>query len=176
LRTSLNKISDYSQIGTDPDFNVTDATCIALFHPTYNVSAYAGNIIYITAGLGNHMFYTTSAFTFRMIIANSGNVGIGTAVPNYKLEVVAGTGTTGAITNTYFRVSTALTTSAVAIADVCAKFNSSIWIAGGSVVASSDIRIKEDIQDINDDNALNMILAIEPKTYKYIDKVAKGDN
>jgi hypothetical protein len=122
------------------------------------------------------MFYTTSAFTFRMTIANSGNVGIGIIAPNYKLEVVAGTGTTGAITNTYFRVSTALTTSAVAIADVCAKFNSSIWIAGGSVVASSDIRIKEDIQDINDDNALNMILAIEPKTYKYIDKVAKGDN
>jgi hypothetical protein len=119
------------------------------------------------------MFYTGTS-TFKVTIANSGNFGIGTIVPSCKLEVVAGTGTTGAITNTYFRVSTALTTSAVAIADVCAKFNSSIWIAGGSVVASSDIRIKEDIQDINDENALNMILAIEPKTYKYIDKVAKG--
>jgi hypothetical protein len=42
-------------------------------------------------------------------------------------------------------------------------------------VASSDSRIKEDIQDINDDDALNKILAIEPKTYKYIDKVERGD-
>ena len=33
----------------------------------------------------------------------------------------------------------------------------------------SDIRIKKEIEDINDDNALKMILAIEPKTYKYID-------
>jgi hypothetical protein len=33
----------------------------------------------------------------------------------------------------------------------------------------SDIRIKKEIEDINDDNALQMILAIEPKTYKYID-------
>ena len=47
---------------------------------------------------------------------------------------------------------------------------------GGSWIASSsDTRIKEDIEDINDDSALNMILSIEPKTYKYIDKVAKGD-
>ena len=69
-----------------------------------------------------------------------------------------------------------LITSAVAINDVCTKFNSSIWIAGGgSVIASSDKRIKEDIEDINDGSALNMILGIEPKTYKYIDKVIKGD-
>ncbi len=31
------------------------------------------------------------------------------------------------------------------------------------VASSSDIRIKEDIEDINDDSVLNMILAIEPK-------------
>ena len=43
-------------------------------------------------------------------------------------------------------------------------------------VSTSDIRTKEDIQDINDNYALLKILAIEPKTYKYIDKVEKGDN
>jgi hypothetical protein len=55
----------------------------------------------------------------------------------------------------------------------------SIWASGtGSMfVASSDSRIKEDIQDINDDSALQMILVIEPKTYKYIDKTGtRGDN
>ena len=39
----------------------------------------------------------------------------------------------------------------------------------GSNQSWSDIRIKKEIEDINDDNALQMILAIEPKTYKYID-------
>jgi len=87
-----------------------------------------------------------------------------------------GGGGTGA-TATAAIVSSAVITSNVEIKNVCAKFNSSIWIAGGgSVIASSDSRIKEDIQDINDDTALNMILAIEPKTYNYIDKVIKGDN
>jgi hypothetical protein len=106
-----------------------------------------------------------------------GNVGVGLNLnPGFLLEIGAGAGTTGSQTNTYFKVSTALTTWTTAVADVCAKFNSSIWTAnGGSVIASSDSRIKEDIQDINDDGALQSILAIEPKTYKYIDKVIKGD-
>jgi hypothetical protein len=54
-------------------------------------------------------------------------------------------------------------------------------ILGGSINAisfesSSDRRIKEDIQDINDNSALQMILSIEPKTYKYIDKIERGYN
>jgi hypothetical protein len=43
------------------------------------------------------------------------------------------------------------------------------YSARGSYQAWSDIRIKKDIEDINDESALQMILAIEPKTYKYID-------
>lgn len=71
-------------------------------------------------------------------------------------------GTGGAGSGTYFW------------GNICAKFNGSAWMTG-SVIASSDSRIKEDIQDINDDEALNKLLAIEPKTYKYVDKIAKGD-
>jgi hypothetical protein len=41
------------------------------------------------------------------------------------------------------------------------------WSAGGN---SSDTRIKKEILDIEDDSALQLILAIEPKTYKYIDE------
>ena len=36
------------------------------------------------------------------------------------------------------------------------------------VLEYCDSRIKEDIQDINDDTPLQMILVIEPKTYRYI--------
>jgi len=58
---------------------------------------------------------------------------------------------------------------------ICAKFNSSIWTVG-NVYTTSDLRIKEDIQDINHDSSLQMILAIKPITYKYIDRIDNGDN
>jgi hypothetical protein len=63
----------------------------------------------------------------------------------------------------------------IAWGGICAKFNGGVW-STNYFYASSDSRIKEDIQDINDDDALNKLLAIEPKTYKYIDKIAKGDS
>ena len=43
-------------------------------------------------------------------------------------------------------------------------------------MASSDIRIKKDIEDINDVSALEKILQIQPKTYKYIDTLFKKSN
>jgi len=43
------------------------------------------------------------------------------------------------------------------------------YTAAGSYQTWSDSRIKKEIEDINDDNALQMLLTIEPKTYKYID-------
>ena len=38
-----------------------------------------------------------------------------------------------------------------------------IWIDGADIVWTSDKRIKKDIQDIDDEGALQKILAIEPK-------------
>jgi len=42
------------------------------------------------------------------------------------------------------------------------------------VISSSDERIKKNIGDLQDDNALRMILNIEPKTYNYIDARGRG--
>jgi hypothetical protein len=39
----------------------------------------------------------------------------------------------------------------------------------GTITNNSDSRIKKDIEDINNNDALEMILAIKPKTYKFID-------
>jgi hypothetical protein len=88
--------------------------------------------------------------------------------------VEAGSGSTGNRNLRYFNYDTAPQASYTSINDLCAKFNSSIWVVSW-ISSSSDSRIKEDIHDINDDDALNKLLAIEPKTYKYIDKIAKGD-
>ena len=46
---------------------------------------------------------------------------------------------------------------------------------GENVSYSSDRRIKEEIQDINDESALVTLREIKPKTYKYIDKNERGD-
>jgi hypothetical protein len=45
--------------------------------------------------------------------------------------------------------------------------NGAVYFPKGSS-QPSDIRIKKDIEDINDDSALNKLLLIQPKTYNYI--------
>ena len=106
----------------------------------------------------------------------NGNLGIGMDA-SYRLDVVSTSASSGAITARYFNPSTTALTyqSPVTFNDVCARFGSTLWCQSW-ITSSSDTRIKEDIEDINDDSALQMILAIEPKTYKYVDKIAKGDN
>ena len=58
---------------------------------------------------------------------------------------------------------------------ICAKFENDIWV-NGYLQYSSDKKIKKNIQDIDDDIALQKILQIEPKTYNYIDILEKGPN
>jgi hypothetical protein len=59
-------------------------------------------------------------------------------------------------------------------AAICEMYPSGgMWILGG-LGQYSDSRIKMNIKDIDDEEALNLILAIEPKTYEYIDKKTMG--
>jgi hypothetical protein len=48
------------------------------------------------------------------------------------------------------------------------NYTGSVYFPNGSSSAS-DIRIKKDIEDINDDTALNKLLLVQPTTYNYID-------
>ena len=107
------------------------------------------------------------------------NVGIGGQSTGYfKLEVSSAIQNTNFITS--IGIHSNLSSSIELIptnynANICAKFNSGIW-ATGNIIASSDERIKTNINDISDDTALQMILSIQPKTYNYIDKVNRGNN
>ena len=56
--------------------------------------------------------------------------------------------------------------SGVAIATILNNGNLRV---AGSLITDSDIRIKKDVENIDSGSALQMILAIEPKTYRYID-------
>ena len=109
-----------------------------------------------------------------MRITSTGNVGIGTNNPGYRLEV--GDGTTSAVNMTAAYLNTVGTyyNQSTTYNYIGAKFNVAIWTTQYLTV-SSDSRIKEDIKDIIDDTALQSILSIEPKTYKYVDKLKRDD-
>ena len=113
---------------------------------------------------------STEALTFRY-----NNIGIYTNTPDHPLDIGIKTGSYTSLARRYFDISRDLTPSTGSSSTVSLKATGTIW-STGAFVSSSDSRIKEDIQDINDDSSLQMILAIEPKTYKYIDKIEKTDN
>jgi len=108
-------------------------------------------------------------------ICLNSNVGIGTTNPGYKLEIV-GSNTTGTIYGTatmhpggsYFYSNHNNNTS------VSAKFSSGLWCAGGNIMVSSDERIKENIVDVSDNLALEMVRKIPCRYYEYKDKYSRG--
>jgi len=62
--------------------------------------------------------------------------------------------------------------SGMAVATI---FNNGDFRTSGSQISDSDNRIKKDVEDIDVSDALRMILAVEPKTYRYIDDGRNGD-
>ena len=130
-----------------------------------------GNILY---GNGTSAIAHTTSLKYV-----SGRLGINmSGTPLANLHIGTGTLATGGtfyVWFDYFSGSSLGFTNTNRF-DVCAYLQGSLWLAGGRFLASSsDVRIKKEIEDINDDSALNMILAVEPKTYKYIDKPTLGD-
>jgi hypothetical protein len=107
----------------------------------------------------------------------SGFLGVGNAaIADAKLHVGSGTTSTGNIYQKYYSIFlNDQTPQNQTLTDVCAIFESSVWCKS-KFTTSSDIRIKTNIQDINDDEALQKILLIQPKKYEYIDKVERGNN
>ena len=115
--------------------------------------------------------------TSRMVVTGAGNVGIGTTNPRYPLEVNGGEDkhSTGAYAYTFYNLGTHVFNSTTTSRAISIYANKSIWSAV-MVMASSDERIKSNIQDIQDDAALQTLRSIQPKTYNYKDVVSRGNS
>ena len=105
-------------------------------------------------------------------LINNGYIGV-SIYPSYPLHIYTSGPNAyvpnGLIYNSGTYLSTQTSTQPVAI-----RTYGAIWTSN-YFMYSSDIRIKKNIRDINDDIALQKILAFQPKYYNYIDATKQGD-
>ena len=131
--------------------------------PPYSIGIEGGSMWFCSAGSFRWYSQTTEVMRF---IQNA------TSTERY-LQILTstydgGAGQSARIFNTSGSSGT-ITSQAL---DVCLVCDAGAWIRG-NLYASSDNRIKKDIQDIDDGEALQKILMIKPKKYKYIDSIYK---
>jgi hypothetical protein len=131
--------------------------------PPYSIGIEGGTMWFCSAGSFRWYSQTTEVMRF---IQNA------TSTERY-LQILTstydgGAGQSARIFNTSGSSGT-ITSQAL---DVCLVCDAGAWIRG-NLYASSDNRIKKDIQDIDDGEALQKILMIKPKKYKYIDSIYK---
>jgi len=134
---------------------------------------------------------TNSQFT-AMSIASNGNIGIGTNNPRYTFHMMSiydnvakGLHIDASDVNATDKYTLTIWSYAIGPGQIGWRFRTisdatgartaieisyagSVYFPNGSSSAS-DIRIKKDIEDINDDTALNKLLLVQPTTYNYID-------
>ena len=119
-----------------------------------------------TAKLGS--IETNNVITKNISSIDSGPINLGKHIEIHN--------TTDTMSSQHMMMSSNITDVSTEDKSYCMRAKRDIWIDGADIVWTSDERIKKDIQDIDDDGALQKILAIEPKTYKYIDHLERGKN
>ena len=127
-----------------------------------------------------------AAITIKADGTSSGDlgIGIGTTDPKAKIHIsgdYSGYGVLNSGPNKYFSANNSTTslsyqtgTQTLDGTSLYADDNivSARYFASHQTTTFSDMRIKKDIVDINDDSALTTIRLIKPKQYKYVDNIA----
>ncbi|MDD3051933.1 MAG: tail fiber domain-containing protein [Candidatus Cloacimonetes bacterium] len=108
----------------------------------------------------------------KLRIQADGCVGIGTMTPIVPLDVSGSIGISSAASYFNSGTNSQLYWSNPGTFNVTIRASNDI-MAGGSVVATSDKRVKENITDVQ--NSLDMIGKLRPVSYNKIDKVEQGN-
>ena len=142
----------------------------------------------------DHMHFNTgsnasSLGTERMCIRSNGCVGIGTGSPSVPLHVAATTSASvgethrwvqivsfsGQNTNDPYDRKFGYTVSNTQGGNYDYSIKASGAVGSTRFIIKSDERIKKDIVDVSDDEALVKLRMLHPKKYRYIDESARGD-
>jgi predicted acyltransferase (DUF342 family)/photosystem II stability/assembly factor-like uncharacterized protein len=164
---SLLNTSNKSAIKIRGDADINDSLCIGLWGDTGGNNS-TGYIQTIIDSPGAPQGYPL------LLNPNSGNVGIGNTSPTYKLDVNGTLGVTGATTlSSTLGVTGATTLSSTLGVTGALTASSTITatgqITGASFNATSDQRIKTNIDNISGKFALDTIRNINPVSYNFID-------
>ena len=111
----------------------------------------------------------------------TGNVGVGTNTPYAKLHVQGSSGIVSSASKRYFNHSTNLTADTGNLTTGVSIYANDHIVSGKRIISksgtitASDRRIKQNIKDVKDDTALNILRLLKPKRYSYRDVVFQGD-
>jgi hypothetical protein len=150
------------------DGNGSDAGHVRVFdNPQYNKQTIKDMIFEIG---GSNVYVDTT----------TGNVGVGTNTPYAKLHVQGSSGIVSSASKRYFNHSTNLTADTGSLSGMSIYANDHIVsgkriISKSGTITASDRRIKQNIKDVKDDTALNILRLLKPKRYSYRDFVFQGD-
>jgi hypothetical protein len=134
----------------------------------------------------NRNFFVWVNGADRMNIDLSGNVGIGTNTPQWPLHITRSVGTTSTFSGysiTWLKNSSASANTSSAdgygiVVEASTTTTKSgvkagFFFAASGTLAPSDRRIKNDMRDISDGEALEALRKIEPNRYRYIDRISR---
>lgn len=139
-----------------------------------NAGGNANTAVIINSGASLRIESATGKNILMNFLNTGGFVAIGNITPSTRLHVASGSFGYGLQTQTWFQSSSSgLTTNYRDVANLCATFESSISV-NGIITATSDERIKKNIELIN--NGIEIIKQLEPKKYNYIDSLTYGAN
>jgi hypothetical protein len=108
-------------------------------------------------------------------VDGNGFIGLGTLSPGYPLHITKNSGSGTWTSSGYYGSDNYWKNGTTTISnDISAYINS--YVVSKGFVAFSDKRIKTNIVDIDDDQALSILRQIQPKTYDYVDKIQRGNS